>query len=603
MENAVQLSDKKVKKNNILIIALSVFIMLMLSATTTFIFMTLRNDKVYSGIYIGSQNAFGMTVKDLELLLDKKYQSPLEDLEILLKTDKSELQLSYPELNVQYDIQAAAKSAYDIGHSGNIFVRLYDIAHACIKGVTIDMPMTFDEDRLDRFINQFYTMTFMNVRESTFFISDSNASLRSGSHGENIDKEKTKELVKKWIEDKKSGVIEPEIIVTLPVKFDVNELYQQIVREPVDAGYTFENSIMTLSPHTVGRQIDKIELANIADELYKSENTERILPVTYISPAITSESAASMLFRDELASFATFFSIATQNGKNRGHNISISADKINDMILAPGQEFSFNDVVGPRDLAHGFKIAHVYSAGKIIDGVGGGICQVSSTMYNSVLEADLQVTERRNHSFTVGYVPLGQDATAYYGGTDFKFVNSSKWPIKLKAAVKGNKITFAIIGTNESPGKTVMISNKILKETPFPVKYTDDPTLPIGTTKEKQEGMTGYVVETYKTIKTNGKVISQTKLHTSTYRAYAQVILNGTKPVEIPTGTDVAKPENAGSTPATTTTPSPSSAAGSKPTEEPSAAEPQTPDGVGPSVDGDGSSVDDVKPSINEVEP
>jgi vancomycin resistance protein YoaR len=253
--------------------------------------------------------------------------------------------------------------------------------------------------------------------------------------------------------------------------------------------------------------------------------------VTFTKPNITSDVAASLLFRDTLGSAYTYFSTGTQNGKNRGFNMGLAADKINNLILAPGQEFSYNEVVGPRDLEHGFKLAHVYSAGKIIDGVGGGICQVSSTMYNAVLKADLQVKERRNHSFTVGYVPLGQDATAYYGGTDFRFVNSTNWPLKLIAKISGNKVSFSILGTNEDPGKAVIISNKILKETPFEVKYTDDPTLSAGVTKEQQEGMKGYVVETYKTIKVDGKVISQTKLHTSTYKAYAQIVLRGTKPV------------------------------------------------------------------------
>ena len=105
-------------------------------------------------------------------------------------------------------------------------------------------------------------------------------------------------------------------------------------------------------------------------------------------------------------------------------------------------------------------MAHVYSAGKIIDGIGGGICQVSSTMYNAVLKADHTVTERRNHSFTVGYVPLGQDATAFYDAVDFRFVNSTKWPIKLLASIKNNRFYITIKGTNENPNKEVIIQQR-----------------------------------------------------------------------------------------------------------------------------------------------
>lgn len=543
MESEVQSSRPKSKKRNIMLIFLAVFILLMLSATTIFAYMTLQNDNVYRGVRIGSLDASGMSRQDLKQALDAAYQSAVDSLEITLKTEKSELKAGYPELNIHYDSEAAVQSAYAVGRSGSIFDRFYAIAGVGINGVVLDMPLTFDEGKLDSFVNSFYDMTFVNVKEGSLLITDDAVTIRSGSHGENIDKAKTSELVMSLIKDHKGGIVEPEVIVTPPTKFNVDELYKQIISEPVDAVYKLENSILSLVPHTVGRQIDKTRLADITAELAQTENTERALPVTFTKPNVTSDMATSFLFKDELAAASTRFSIATENGRNRAHNMALAVAKINNLILAPGQEFSFNKVVGPRDLASGYKMAHVYSAGKIIDGVGGGICQVSSTMYYAILRADLLVNERRNHSFTVGYLPLGQDATAYYGGTDFRFTNSTKWPMKLIAAVSGNKISFSIKGTNDTPGKTVIISSKILKETPFEVKFTDEPTLPVGTTKEKQEGMKGYVVETYKTIKIDDKVVSQTKLHTSTYKAYAQEILRGTKPLDTANGTAASAPD------------------------------------------------------------
>lgn len=525
------------KKKSIVFIALEVFIFLMLSATTAFAYITFQNDKVYRGVHIGSQDVSGMSSQELKQMLDTKYQAAVDSLDITLKTGKSEIKAGYPELDVRYDTEAAAQNAYAIGHSGSLFERFYDIAHAAINGVVLDMPLTYDEGKLDSLVSRFYDMTLENVKEGTILITDSNVIILSGSHGENIDKAKTIELMKTLIEEHKGGIVEPEVIVTPPTKFNVDELYKQIASEPVDASYKVENSALTLIPHAPGRQIDKSLLADITAELDQVEDTERELPVTFTNPEITSDVAMSMLFRDDLGSASTRFSTATQNGKNRGYNMGLAVAKINNMVLAPGQEFSFNKVVGPRSLETGYKLAHVYSAGKVIDGVGGGICQVSSTMYNAVLKADLQVNERRNHSFTVGYVPLGQDATAYYGGTDFRFVNTSKWPMKLIAAVSGNKISFSIKGTNDTPEKAVIISNKILKKTPFTVAYTDDPTLPANTTKELQEGMDGFVVETYKTIKINGKVTSQTKLHTSNYKPCTQIVIRGTKPTDATGGT------------------------------------------------------------------
>ncbi len=531
MEPEVPLSQPQEKKKKLYLIISAVFILIMLMATAVFAYKTLQNDKIYKGIYIGSQNVSGLSKDELKKVLDTDYQTIADRQAVTLKTDKAEATASFPDLDVHYDTQAAVEKAYAIGRSGNLFDRLYDIAHAGISGFTLSMPQTSNKQKVEAFVNDFYIKTLVNVKDGALLITDNNVTIRSGSHGENIDRTKTLELVNALINKDKSGTIEPEVILTPPLKFNVDELYKQINCEPFDASYKIENSVMTLIPHVVGRKIEKSQLESILSELEKSEDTERFLPVTYTNPHTTSEMATALLFKDDLSSWSTTFSTATTNGKNRGYNMQLAVSKINEMVLAPGQVFSYNEVVGPRDAAHGFKLAHVYSAGKIIDGMGGGICQVSSTMYTAILKADLDVVQRLNHSFTVGYVPLGQDATAYYGGTDFKFKNSTKWPIKLLASVKGNKVYFSIKGTNDTPGKTVIISNKILQQTPFTIKYTDDPTLPAGVTKEVLPGMNGYIVDTFKTVKMDGKVISQTKLHTSKYKVYAQEMLRGTKPV------------------------------------------------------------------------
>jgi vancomycin resistance protein YoaR len=531
MEPEVPLSRPRNKKKKIYFIIPAVFILIMLTATAVFAYKILQNDKVYTGIYVGSQNASGMSRDDLKKVLDTKYQTVADKQEITLKAEKTEIKAGFPDLGVHYDTQAAVEKAYAVGRSGNIFDRLYDIARAGISGFTLNMTQISDKEKVEAFVNDFYDKTLVNVKDGVLRISDSSVTVRSGIHGENIDRAKTLELVNALIDEDKSGTIEPEIIITPPSKLNVDDLYKQINCEPVNASYKIENSAMTLIPHVVGRKIDKSQLESIISELEKSEYTEQSLPVTFTNPKTTSEMATAMLFKDELASWNTKFSTSTTNGKNRGYNIQLAVSKINEMVMAPGQVFSYNDVVGPRDAAHGFQLAHVYSAGKIIDGMGGGICQVSSTMYSAILRADLDIVERQNHSFTVGYVPLGQDATAYYGSTDFKFKNSTGWPIKLLASVKGNKVFFSIKGTNDTPGKSVIISSKILQETPFTIKYTDDPTLSAGTTKEILPGMNGYIVDTFKTIRMDGKVISQTKLHTSRYKVYAQEMLRGTKPV------------------------------------------------------------------------
>lgn len=532
MEPEVQVRRLRKKKRHVLVIVLLIFITLMVFSGTVFAYMTLRHDKVYKGVSIGGHDVSGMSMEDVMQFLDSRYRVPSEGNEITLKTANTELTASFPELGVYYNTAAASESAYSMGRSGNIFKRLYDIAVAGIKGLNLGIIPSYDENKIEDLVDRFSTSAFESVKEGSLLITDNQVIIRSGRHGTHIDKVKTANLVKDMILSHKGGVVEPEAIITYPSKFNVDDVYAQIISEPTDAGFRVENMELAEVPHSVGRKIDKAVLKEIIDGLEQEEDTERLLPVRITMPDITSDIASSMLFRDEIASASTFFSTSTQNGKNRKHNMELAALKINNLLLLPGQEFSFNEVVGPRDAEHGYLLAHVYSGGKVVDGIGGGICQVSTTIYNAVLKADLKVTERRNHSFTVAYVPLGQDATAFYGGTDLKFINSTGWPIKMYAKVEGNKISITIQGTNEAPEKSVIISNRVLKETPYQVVMTDDPSLPAGTTKVKQEGSNGYIVDTYKTIKMGGKVVSQNKLHTSRYVPCTEEVLVGIKPVD-----------------------------------------------------------------------
>lgn len=532
METEVKIRRSRSKKNNTALIIILVFIALMALSASAFAYMTLRYDRVYKGVYAGSFDVSGLSRQELQDELKAMYNVPDDGTGITLKASNIEMSLSFTEINLEYDIDPTVKEAYSVGRKGNIFARLYEILAAGIKGIHVPVNQTYDEEKVNAFVNQFSDKLFKSVNESSLLITDEQVILRSGRHGEHIDKSETLELVKNLIKSGKSGIVSPEVIITHPTPINADEIYKQIISEPADACYKKEGNDLVLTPHSVGREIDKEKLKEIVKELDGKEEKEYLLPVSIVIPSITSDVSASMLFRDELGSSTTSFGTGTVNGQNRKFNMQLAIKNIDQLILMPGEEFSFNNVVGPRNAELGYKPAHVYIRGRIEDGIGGGICQVSTTLYNAVLKADLEVTERRNHSFTVAYVPLGQDATAFYGGTDFRFINSTKWPIKLLSNVTGNKIHFSIMGTNENPGKTVIISNRILSKTPFTVQTKEDPTLPVGTTKELQEGLDGYVVETYKTIKVDGKLVSEKKLHTSRYNPCTQILLVGTKPVD-----------------------------------------------------------------------
>lgn len=524
-EVAANLPQKK-KKSKLLLIML-IFTGVMLLSATVLAYITLQHDCTYKGVYVGSLDVSGMSRAEILENLESKYTIPASGLEITLKTELAELKASYPDLGVVYDVDASADKAFSIGRRGNIFERLYDIARAAVSGISVGVQQIYDESRIDDFVGKFSEMAFQQVAEGALLISEENIVIKSGRHGEAVDKAEVKSLVIDMIINGRGEVIRPNVIITEPTRFNASEVYDSIACDPENAYYKMENDDLVLVPHKVGRTIDRAELEQIIAEHNKTEATERLLPVSCVMPEVTSDKAVSMLFRDELARYSTPFETRTENEKNRMHNIALASSKYHNFILMPGEEFSFNKVVGSRNEKTGYKSAHVFINGRVEDGIGGGICQAVSTLYNAVLLSDLEVVERKNHSFIVTYVPLGQDATAYYGGTDLRFINNTGWPIKILSWVEENEVHVVFMGTDTNPEKTVIISTKTLSRTPYKTNYVDDPTLPVGTTKKSQYGTDGYVVETYKTVKIGDKVISQAKLHTSRYNACNEEFLVG----------------------------------------------------------------------------
>ena len=228
------------------------------------------------------------------------------------------------------------------------------------------------------------------------------------------------------------------------------------------------------------------------------------------------------------------------------------------MILA-GETFSYNQTLGPRTPSAGYKNAKVYENGQVVDGIGGGICQISSTLYNATLMANLDIVERRNHQFVTSYVPEGRDATVVYGMTDFKFKNTRQYPIKIVASCQNGIATVAIYGIKEENEYTFSFSTKVVASIPFSTKYVEDSSLAPGEERIKQKGANGVKTETYITKSLNGKVISTKLLSKDTYDAMTKIILRGKQP-----NTTTIQPTTPTTTP---TTPIPEQTTQTTPTE------------------------------------
>ena len=217
-------------------------------------------------------------------------------------------------------------------------------------------------------------------------------------------------------------------------------------------------------------------------------------------------------------------------GRSRGSNIALAASRINGTVLAPGEVFSYNKVVGPRVASAGFREAPVIIKGELVPGIGGGICQVSSTLYNAVLKSDLKIVHRAHHAFPVHYLPAGRDATVVDGSIDFKFQNSTQTPLYIVASSGGGRLAFTLYG-KRVPGREVSIELANHTTMPAGTETRRDPSLPMGRRIIKDRGHTGHKVNVYRVVKENGQVVKRELIAHDHYRPFPTIVLVGTRPV------------------------------------------------------------------------
>ena len=224
---------------------------------------------------------------------------------------------------------------------------------------------------------------------------------------------------------------------------DFDAILKELAVEPVDAHW--KEGSFEIVEEVVGCTFDVAE----AKKLWEQAKPGKLVsvPIEILEPEVTAESLRSVLFRDRLGAQTTYYGGSTEN---RVNNINLAVSRINEVVLMPGEVFSYNETVGQRTLEAGFKEAGAYLNGEVVQEVGGGICQVSSTLYNAVLQAQLGLVSREAHYFRVDYLPWGQDATVSWPEPDFKFKNTRDYPIKIVGYCDNNEraLTIEIWGTD-----------------------------------------------------------------------------------------------------------------------------------------------------------
>lgn len=308
---------------------------------------------------------------------------------------------------------------------------------------------------------------------------------------------------------------------------DLDELYTMIYCEPADAYYDVdENKNTIVVDHVVGYDID-IEL--IRKELTEGTWTEKTFMKQEILPEVTAETLPQKYFKDLLGQQITYYNPAE---KNRTVNVGLATAAVNENIILPGQTFSFNRVVGERTAQKGYLPATVFQNGGMQEGLGGGICQVTSTIYAAALKAELDQVSRYVHAYKVSYVDLGMDATVYWGSLDYVFRNNTQEPIKIVSSAKNGTLTISIYGKETRPAnRTIKFRSVVLETYMQEMKFEEDLTLAPGAEKKIRSGMPGYKVELYKQIYVDGVLQNEVKINTSKYSAYNGLTKVGPKPV------------------------------------------------------------------------
>lgn len=456
--------------------------------------VTLPSNTISKNVFIEDLDVSGLSYNEALKKIEQTYL--LENQKITLTHYAKSYDINGNDVALTASTEDTAKKAYDFGKSGNKLKDGLTAFTLIFHKHTISPSASFDEEKMREKINEFGNQALGEFKDHYVEIAEGGKAIvwpgQTGYDGNSDD------ALAKITEAVKNGNFDG-ISVTFaskpPEEFTLERFDNEVYCDPSDAHFELADNEIKVVPEENGRYINKEEAAALVVNVKEGGGPIEI-PFYYSYPSVTSADLSGKLFANTMASYSTSFA---SSGSNRASNVARAASLINGKILMPGDVFSFNDTVGRRTVENGFKTAPEYVDGKTVDGIGGGTCQVSSTLYNAVIYSDLEIVTRTNHMFTVAYVANGQDATVADSGPDFKFKNNTPYPIKISAYTSDGQITVAIIGTDYNPKHEVKINNS--------TSYS-----PNGNTN----------VRTTRSVYVNGELLRSEPLPSSTYRKHVE---------------------------------------------------------------------------------
>lgn len=517
----VPVKKKRTVKAAVFAVTIVSLIIILMLISTVFALANIGNNKILDGVTVKGISLVGLSKEDAKLELEDAIETELQK-NILLKYNEYETTLVPQQIEASYNIDKAVEEAYNVGRSGNIVKNNFDILFAMLFGKEISIDFSYNDESLTKICEDISKKLPGAMKDNSYYIEGSNLIITKGTPGIAVKIEECKTRIINQIKNLDKTYVEIPVMDSIPSKLNIDKIYEEVKKEPKDAYYT-ENPF-TIHPHENG--VDFAITLEEARQLLLEDKAEYEIPLEFREPAITTNKIGAEAFPNQLSYFSTKYDASNIN---RSTNLELASAKIDGVVLMPGEEFSYNKVVGERTIAAGYKEAAIYSGGQVVDGLGGGICQISSTLYNVVVQANLDVTERSNHQFITSYVGAGKDATVVYGAIDFKFVNSRKYPIKIVSSVKNGVVQMWIYGVKEEVEYDVKIETELISSIPYSTKYIEDSSLEAGVEVIQQYGAAGCKSIAYKVCRLNGAVVSKTVLSNDTYSAMTRIIRRGTK--------------------------------------------------------------------------
>lgn len=589
-----KLNSKKSKKNRKKIAKFLVLSPIVLLAIVVASYQLYFIGKIYPGVMVAGINVGGKDLSQASSLLSKKIATPEK---LTLKSSSDHYEINLKEIGLNYDIDKSVRAAYDFARTGNIVFDEAKRISLLIHHETIGLRLDLNENALSNSLSVIAGEVSQEPTFPSVKLIDKQIVVDQGKKGTNLDLDKTRLIIGKKLalldfSDTQLPIIEVDPTLSasesetlraraekiqnksLSLSFEdvpghssqtftlkgngllalldgkstysdseitkqVDTIASQIDRDPQEAVFAFENGKVTeFSPGKDGIKTDKETLAEtIKESLSKLEESEdkglaESITVAKTPPKTETSDVNNLGIKELLGRGVSRFrgSIA-----NRAYNIAHASANFKGILVAPGEIFSFNNVLGDVSELTGYKQAFVIKDGKTVLGDGGGVCQVSTTFFRAALNAGLPIIERRAHSYRVGYYEQdsgpGLDATVYAPTTDLKVKNDTPATILIQATadLKTSTLVFEIYGTSD--GRVASTSKPVVTDVKPPPDdlYVDDPTLPAGQVKQIDYKAWGAKVTFNYLVQRDGQTIYQKKF-VSNYQPWQAIFLRGTAP-------------------------------------------------------------------------